>query len=121
MASRAILNPPSPASVSGAGAAEHQDDAGALPDHVPRGGTGGEEVGPGRGVHGLAEVLGGDFHQGLLDVPVGDQVEGNVDAFGLLCSLVHEGVHLRFVQGVDDGGFGAAARLTDVPGYFLQA
>ena len=87
---------------------------------MPGGSAGGEEVGADGIADGPGEVISRELHQWQLHIAVGDQVERDINALGFPGHPVHEGIHRGFVQGVDDGGMGDAARFTDVPRHYVQ-
>jgi hypothetical protein len=106
---------------AGAAAAEGEDHAGTLPDHLPGGGAGGEKGRPHRRRHRLVEIL--PAHLGerralhVLDV---DEIERDVQTARLGDDPVGEGIHGSLVQGIHDGSFGRSAGRADRFGHCLQ-
>jgi hypothetical protein len=91
-------------------AVEVEDDAGALLDHPPAGGPGGEEVGPQARVDGSEQVVGGHVDQrGALHVAAGDEVERDVDGPALGRDRGDVVVDGPLVEGVEHGDVRAAA------------
>jgi len=104
-----------------ADAAEHEDHAVALPDHVPGGRAGGQEHRARRRPDGTLEVI--QRHLGerrALHVTVGDQVERDVDAAGPRGDLVGVLVDGRLVERVKLRRVNGSAAGADVRRDLLQ-